>query len=151
MTTGSEMNALMLADNFLFINLLGSKNNSENNSAEVPPIGNFYWFFLRAWLTWEWLRMTSISSSEWLYSELGGSKCWAESEFYLYDNWLDKYKKIFGPFILKSTAYVSRSPTLPLLLDLVILWWSNSSLCLGCVKLRIFDLNAMYFILKHVS
>jgi hypothetical protein len=48
MTTGSEMNALMLADNFLFINLLGSKNNSENNSAEVPPIGNFYWFFLRA-------------------------------------------------------------------------------------------------------
>jgi hypothetical protein len=48
MTTGSEMSALMLADNFLFLNLLGSKNNSENNSAEVPPIGNFWWFFLRA-------------------------------------------------------------------------------------------------------
>ena len=52
MTTGSEMSALMLADNFLFLNLLGSKNNSENNSennsAEVPPTGNFWWFFLRA-------------------------------------------------------------------------------------------------------
>ena len=56
--------------------------------------------------------------SEWLYSELGdqsGEKYWA------LDNWIDKYKKIFSPFILKSIAYVSRSPTLPLLLYKVIL------------------------------
>jgi hypothetical protein len=37
MSTGSEMNALMLADKFYFLILLGSKNNYENNSAEVPP------------------------------------------------------------------------------------------------------------------
>jgi len=43
MTTGSEMNALMLADNFYFLNSW-FLNNSENNSAEVPPIGNFCWF-----------------------------------------------------------------------------------------------------------
>jgi hypothetical protein len=36
-------------------------------------------------------------------------------------NMIDKYKKMFGPFTLKSIAYVSRSPTLPLLLYEVIL------------------------------
>ena len=44
MTTGSEMNALMLADNFYFL-IPWVLNNSENNSAEVLPIGNFCWFF----------------------------------------------------------------------------------------------------------
>jgi hypothetical protein len=37
MTTGSEMNALMLADNFYFL-ISWVLNNSENNSAEVPPV-----------------------------------------------------------------------------------------------------------------
>ena len=44
MTTGSEMNALMLADNFYFL-ISWVLNNSENNSTEVLPIGNFCWFF----------------------------------------------------------------------------------------------------------
>jgi hypothetical protein len=48
MTTGSEMNALMLADNFYFLISWVLKKNSEKNSAEVHPIGNFWWFFLRA-------------------------------------------------------------------------------------------------------
>jgi hypothetical protein len=48
MTTGSEMNALMLADNFYFLISWVLKNNSKNNSAEVPPIVNFCWIFLRA-------------------------------------------------------------------------------------------------------
>jgi hypothetical protein len=42
---------------------------------------------------------------------------------------------MFGPFTLKSIAYVSRSPTLPLLLYEVILWWVSSDRRQGCVIL----------------